>query len=336
MLEAFGSYVRTVEKYYKELEIPDRDNVLADGQLSYPLPTSSSRGMHFKLRDVCFDYPGGSDQMALRGVNITILPGQLVVIVGVNGSGKSTLIKLLTRLYDPTSGTVSVDGERLSAYRQCTIRQATAVLSQAHRIFPMSMGENIGIGCVERVRDVDAVREAAEDGGASGCIFKLRHGFDTILEPQHRAYGEHISDEEDDPLRQRLGALDKSIQLSGGEKQRIAAARTFMRFKSGKIRAVFVDEPSSALDPEGELRLFDNLRKERQGKTMIFVTHRFGHLTRDADLIICMKDGQVVEQGQHDALMTQNGEYRKLYDIQATAYTGASGADDDFESAEDY
>ncbi|KAL1720536.1 P-loop containing nucleoside triphosphate hydrolase protein [Schizophyllum commune] len=303
------------------MEAPDTDNILADGQLSYPLPTST---LILLLRDVHFDYPGGSDQMALRGVNITILPGQLVVIVGVNGSGKSTLIKLLTRLYDPTSGTVSVDGERLSAYRQSTIRQATAVLSQGHCIFPMSMGENIGIGCVERVRDVDAVREAAEAGGASACISKLRHGFDTILEPKHHAYGEHISDEEDDPLRQRLDALDKPIQLSGGEKQRIVAARTFMRFKSGKIRAVSVDEPSSALDPEGELQLFDNLRKERQGKTMIFVTHRFGHLTRHADLIICMKDGQVVEQGQHDALMAQDGEYRKLYDIQATAYTGAA------------
>ena len=85
------------------------------------------------------------------------------------------------------------------------------------------MGENIGIGCVERVRDVDAVREAAEAGGASACISKLRHGFDTILEPKHPAYGEHISDEEDDPLRQRLDALDKPIQLSGGEKQRIVA-----------------------------------------------------------------------------------------------------------------
>ncbi|KAL1665290.1 P-loop containing nucleoside triphosphate hydrolase protein [Schizophyllum commune] len=318
------------------MEAPDTDNILADGQLSYPLPTSSSRGMHFRLRDVCFDYPGGSDQMALRGVNITILPGQLVVIVGVNGSGKSILIKLLTRLYDPTSGTVSVDGERLSAYRQSAIRQGTAVLSQGHYIFPMSMGENIGIGCVERVRDVDAVRGAAEAGGASACISKLRHGFDTILEPKHQAYGEHISDDEDDALRLRLDALNKPIQLSGGEKQRIVAARTFMRFKSGKIRAVLVDEPSSALDPEGELQLFDNLRKERQGKTMIFVTHRFGHLTRHADLIICMKDGQVVEQGQHDALMDQDGEYRKLYDIQATAYTGeVNVADGDGEQDED-
>ncbi|KAL1690966.1 P-loop containing nucleoside triphosphate hydrolase protein [Schizophyllum commune] len=256
------------------------------------------------LRDVTFAYPGSLDRPSLRNINVDIKPGQLVVIVGANGSGKSTLIKLLTRLYDPTSGTLKVDGQPLSAYRQRDLRQATAVLSQGHRLFPLSMGENIGLGCVERVRDADAVRAAAEAGGASSCIAKLRHGLDT----------------EDDPLRQRLEALDKPIEVSGGETQRIVAARTFMRLTSGKIRAVFVDEPSSALDAEGELALFNNLCKEREGKTMIFVTHRFGHLTRDADLIICMKDGEIVEQGVHAELMLSGGEYSKLYEIQANAF----------------
>ena len=194
------------------------------------------------LRDVSFAYPGSLDRPSLRNINVDIKPGQLVVIVGANGrwirrlssngvltsrSGKSTLIKLLTRLYDPTSGTLKVDGQPLSAYRQRDLRQATAVLSQGHRLFPLSMGENIGLGCVERVRDADAVRAAAEAGGASACIAKLRHGLDTVLDPQTRAYGENVPEGEDDPLRQRLEALDKPIEVSGGETQRIVAYVTF-------------------------------------------------------------------------------------------------------------
>ncbi|KAI5887271.1 P-loop containing nucleoside triphosphate hydrolase protein [Schizophyllum commune H4-8] len=279
--------------------------------------------MGFELRNVTFAYPGSLDRPSMRNINVDIKPSQLVVIVGANGSGKSTLIKLLTRLYDPTSGTLEVDGQPLAAYRQRDLRQATAVLSQGHRLFPLSMGENIGLGCVEKVRDVDAVRAAAQAGGATACIAKLRHGLDTVLDPQTRAYGENVTEEEDDPLRQRLEALEKPIEVSGGETQRIVAARTFMRLTSGNIRAVFVDEPSSALDAEGELALFNNLCKEREGKTMIFVTHRFGHLTRDADLIICLKDGEIVEQGVHAGLMSSGGEYSKLYEIQASAFPAA-------------
>ncbi|KAL1683014.1 hypothetical protein EV122DRAFT_202410, partial [Schizophyllum commune] len=142
---------------------------------------------------------------------------------------------------------------------------------------------------------------------------------------QTRAYGENVPEEEDDSLRQRLEALNKPMEVSGGETQRIVAARTFMRLTSGKIRAVFVDEPSSALDAEGELALFNNLCKDREGKTMIFVTHRFGHLTRDANLIdhvrfACMKDGETVEQGVHAELMASGEEDSKLYEIQANAF----------------
>ncbi|KAL1739652.1 P-loop containing nucleoside triphosphate hydrolase protein, partial [Schizophyllum fasciatum] len=271
--------------------------------------------------DVGFAYPGDPDKLALQGINIAIQPGQLVVIVGANGSGKSTLMKLLTRLYDPASGEILVDDQPLTAYRNRTLRQATAVLSQGHHLFPLSMGENIALGCVERAHDADAVEAAARAGGATGCIAKLRHGMGTVLDPQTRAYGNNLSGKEGEALRERLDELEKPVEVSGGETQRIIAARTFMRFNSGKVRAVLVDEPSSALDPEGELELFDNLRATREGKTMIFVTHRFGHLTKYADLIICMKDGQIVENGSHQDLMQVDGEYRKLYEIQASAFS---------------
>ncbi|KAI0774928.1 P-loop containing nucleoside triphosphate hydrolase protein [Trametes elegans] len=297
-VEQFKDFSHHINRYYRAIEAPDKQNELADGKLTYPLPQSSSKGMGFELRNVCFEYPGNTEQGALKGVSLTIKPGQLVVIVGANGSGKSTLIKLLTRLFDPTSGTISVDGEPMPAYRQNALREATALLSQAHQLFPLSIRENIALGCVA-----------------------LPRGLDTALDPNlSRAYGNLVPDDGGDPLRQRLEALERPIEVSGGEAQRLVAARTFMRFNSGKVRGVLVDEPSSALDPEGERALFENLRKAREGKTMIFVTHRFGHLTEHADLIVCMKGGLVAEQGSHKELVALDGEYKKLYDLQASAF----------------
>ncbi|KAE9403125.1 P-loop containing nucleoside triphosphate hydrolase protein [Gymnopus androsaceus JB14] len=110
------------------------------------------------------------------------------------------------------------------------------------------------------------------------------------------------------------------LNISGGERQRLVASRTFMRFHSDQIKFVAVDEPSSALDPEGELELFNNLREARTNKTMIFVTHRFGHLTKYADKILCMKEGKVEEFGTHVELMAKEGEYCKMYNIQAKAF----------------
>ncbi|KAG6844893.1 hypothetical protein H0H93_016324 [Arthromyces matolae] len=115
--------------------------------------------------------------------------------------------------------------------------------------------------------------------------------------------------------------MEVSSKVSGGEKQRLVASRTFMRLQDPGIKFVAVDEPSSALDPRGELELFNRLRAEQDGKTMIFVTHRFGHLTKFADLIICMKDGAVVESGSHKDLLALNGEYAALYNIQAQAFS---------------
>ncbi|KAF9441091.1 P-loop containing nucleoside triphosphate hydrolase protein, partial [Macrolepiota fuliginosa MF-IS2] len=117
-----------------------------------------------------------------------------------------------------------------------------------------------------------------------------------------------------------LEELRRPVEVSGREKQRIVVARTFMRFNSGKIWFLAVDEPSSALDAEGEELLLDNLLWERAGKTIIFVTHRFGKLTKQADLIVCMKEGKIVESGSHHELIKLDGEYKKLYDIQASPF----------------
>ncbi|SJL01053.1 uncharacterized protein ARMOST_04369 [Armillaria ostoyae] len=322
------SILRDVIKFRKQCErlrmLYEADkinNKLVDGRLSYS--PEKSQGMSFELRNLSFSYPGSqSTKPALSNVNLSIEAGQLVVIVGANGSGKSTIIKLLARLYDPTSGPDSliVDGIPISKYRMSELREVTAMLTQDHSLFPVSLGENIGLGCVQHVGDSAMIDRAAELGGATHCLAKLTEGKDTMLAAMNEAYGFDVPENEAHPLQVELKKLNKNIQLSGGEKQRIVASRTFMRFASGKVKFVAVDEPSSALDPEGEALLFGNLIDERDGKTMIFVTHRFGHLAKRADLIVCMKDGNIVETGNHKELVEMNGEYAKLYNIQASAF----------------
>ncbi|KAK0191694.1 P-loop containing nucleoside triphosphate hydrolase protein [Armillaria mellea] len=299
-------------------------NLVRDGSTRYPRSVEEkTKGMSFEIRGLSFSYPGSqSIKPAISNISLSIKPGQIVVIVGGNGSGKSTIIKLLMRLYDPDSPpeSILVDGLPLSHYRMSDLRQAMATLTQDHTIFPLSLGENIGLGCVQYVSSDSIIDRAAEMGGAKDLLDKLEKGKDTVLPSRYEAQDFNVPDEEDHPLHILLKQLQKTIELSGGEKQRVVAARTFMRFESGTVKFVAVDEPSSALDAEGEELLFSNLLQAREGKTMIFVTHRFGHLTKHADLIVCMKDGAIAEAGTHANLTELDGEYAKLYNIQARAF----------------
>ncbi|KAK0435827.1 P-loop containing nucleoside triphosphate hydrolase protein [Armillaria borealis] len=321
--------VNTFRRQYQVLKnVYDSSNItnkLADGDIAYPNPSSEEKpkGMSFELRSVSFSYPGShSTKPALSNINLSFKPGQMVVIVGSNGSGKSTILKLLSRFYDPSSAldSILVDGIPISRYRMTDLRRATATLTQDHSLFPLSLGENIGLGYAEKVNDAEMIDRSAEMGGASHCLKKLEQGKQTRLNTDNEAYGSNLPDDPNHPLQVELEKLQKDIELSGGERQRIVAARTFMRFETGKVRFVAVDEPSSALDSEGEFALFDNLIRAREGKTMIFVTHRFGQLTKRADLVVCMKDGTVAETGTHEDLIAREGEYAKLYNIQASAF----------------
>ncbi|KAK7048497.1 ABC transporter ATP-binding protein [Favolaschia claudopus] len=302
------------------------ENIVRDGVLEYPRDGSDAAGMSIDLRNVSFVYPGSKSKVkALENVTLSIKSGQLVVLVGANGSGKSTLVKLLARLYDVTSGQVLVNGEDIREYKIRDIRAATASLTQDHHLYPVSLTENIGLGHPSSLADPDMVNDAAGKGGADAFISKLPQGFSTVLDPQNFQYTSQVtrgSEESTRPLVQEANRLVKKIDVSGGERQRVVASRTFMRFNSGKVKLVIADEGSSTLDPKGEWELFKNLRAERQGKTMVLVTHRFGHLTKYADLMLCMKEGHLVETGTHEELMQDpDGEYRKLYDLQANAFS---------------
>ncbi|KAK0440861.1 P-loop containing nucleoside triphosphate hydrolase protein [Desarmillaria tabescens] len=327
-LQLLSMNINSFRKQYQEIKnVYDSAQLttnIQDGNVSYPRTGEEElRGMSFELRDVSFTYPGSQNtKPALSNINLSIKSGQLVVIVGANGSGKSTILKLLTRFYDPSSSpdSILVGGIPISRYRIADLRRATATLTQDHSLFPLSLGENIGLGYPERTWDAGMVDRAAEMGGATHCLGKLEKGKNTKLDTGNEAYGHNVPDEPSHPLQCELEKLQKNISLSGGETQRIVAARTFMRFESGSVNLVTVDEPSSALDPEGEAALFRNLIRVREGKTMIFVTHRFGHLTKHADIVVCMKDGTIAEAGTHEELIHRDGEYAKLYNIQASAF----------------
>ncbi|KAJ7644001.1 P-loop containing nucleoside triphosphate hydrolase protein [Roridomyces roridus] len=304
----------------------DIANSLKDGSLEYPRDAETA-GMAIELKNVSFSYPGSkSNVKALNDVTFSIKAGQLVVLVGENGSGKSTIVKLLARLYDATEGQILVDGNNIQDYKMADLRKATASLTQDHHLYPLSLSENIGLGNPARASDHDLVREAAKKGGAEGFLSKLKEGFSTILEQYTEQYTVNINTSDKTPLAKEAEKLKKTADISGGERQRIVASRTFMRFTSGAVKLMIADEGSSALDPEGEWELFKNLREERAGKSMVFVTHRFGHLTKYADMILCMKDGNLVESGTHEELIKMGGEYFKLYDVQAKAFDSEKAA----------
>ncbi|KAJ7611789.1 P-loop containing nucleoside triphosphate hydrolase protein [Roridomyces roridus] len=296
---------------------------MKDGDLPYPpLDSRHEQGMPFELKNVSFSYPGTTAK-ALNDITLSIKPGQLVVVVGSNGSGKSTIVKLLTRLYDATSGCILIDGQDIKSYRIPDLRQATATLTQDHHLYPLSLGENIGLGNPARVDDLEMIREAARQGGAEDMIAKLADGLGTVLERPRGLQWSNLEEGEkegNEQLKAAVEKMKKEADVSGGERQRLVASRTFMRFTSNTVKLVCVDEPSSSLDPQAEWQLFNNLRQVREGKTMIFVTHRFGHLTKHADVILCMKEGAIIESGTHEELLELGGEYCKMFNIQAKAF----------------
>ncbi|KAJ8594639.1 P-loop containing nucleoside triphosphate hydrolase protein [Rhizopogon salebrosus TDB-379] len=311
------SELATLRNFYRLIDLSSK---MKDGHMPYS-PAAGASGVSLEVRNVFFSYPSGkSERDALKDISFSIKAGQLVVIVGTNGSGKSTILKLLTRCYDATSGTILVDGHPIQDYRIADLRSVTANVTQEHTIFPLSLSENIGIGSPSSVTDLEKINQAADLAGARGIIENFTEGYDTVLEPVRSASLSYAA-RGNEALVAEYEKMDKKTAVSGGEKQRLIAARTFMRMLSEDIKFVTVDEPSSALDPEGEYELFKHLMEARKGRTMIFVTHRFGHLTKFADLVLCMKEGTVVETGTHQELLDRQGEYAHLYNVQAQAFT---------------
>ncbi|KLO19110.1 P-loop containing nucleoside triphosphate hydrolase protein [Schizopora paradoxa] len=301
----------------------DIENLMKDGDEPYPRVDGKnelkSKGMEIEFRNVFFKYPGTS-KMVLEDISFKIKPGQMVVIVGANGSGKSSTFKLFNRIYDPTEGEVLVDGLPLSSYKLKDVRRAMAILRQDHTPYPLSLRMNIALGSPDNENpSEEELIKALQAGGADRFIEKLPKKLDTVLDPVQLSWL-NLNGESNDVLKKMVADKEKVTDVSGGESQRLAAARTFMRLGGSGIRLLAADEPTSALDPEGEYELFSRLKEQRGGKTVIFITHRFGHLTKYADMILVLKDGRLVESGNHTELLAKGGEYRRLHDVQARAF----------------
>jgi len=255
-------------------------------------PTILRRAIEF--RNVTFRYPG-SDRVALRNLDLSIPAGKIVVIVGPNGAGKSTLVKLLSRLYDPADGSITMDGIALDRYRVEDLRRAFSVLSQAPVSYDASVAENIAWGDIGAEAARENIEEAARRAGADEVVERLSAGYRTLL-------GKSFAN---------------GTELSAGEWQRVAMARAFFR----KAPVVLLDEPTSFMDPWSEAEWLDRLRDLAGDRTAVVVTHRFAIAMR-ADLIHVMDRGRVVESGTHAELIAKGGIYAESWQDQVMAGDG--------------
>ena len=253
------------------------------------------RGLEIEFRNVSFTYPDKDPQTrsALKNVSFTIRAGETLALVGRNGAGKTTLVKLLTRLYDPDEGEILVGGRDIKGYDLKELRREIGVIFQDYVSYFLTARENIGLGSIDHVENLELVASAARKSGAHQVVEELDDGYDTQLGRWWR----------------------DGTQLSGGQWQKIALARAFMRDAS----ILILDEPTSSLDAKAEYEVFAKFRELTSGKTAIFISHRFSTV-RLADRIFVLENGKIIESGSHAELMAQNGHYAELFNLQAEAY----------------
>jgi len=269
----------------------DIEPSVIDPPESESFPSPIIEGIAFDHVD--FSYSSGTAK-ALDDVSLSIQSGEMLALVGENGSGKTTLVKLLCRLYDPSSGIIAVDGTPINEFKVEDYRKNISVIFQDYAKYHLTAGQNISLGDIVKEPEESLVRQAAVTAGADELIVNLRDGYDTVLGRWFRG----------------------GQELSIGEWQKIALARAFIR----EAQIVILDEPTSALDAGAEQAVFEKFRELARGRTSIVISHRFSTV-RMADRIAVMHKGSVIEQGTHQELMKADSKYREMYSIQAGAYS---------------
>jgi ATP-binding cassette subfamily B protein len=258
-----------------------------------------------ELHDVWFRY-SNTHPWILRGVSLFIPAGESTALVGLNGAGKSTLVKLLCRYYDPTRGEIRWDGVDLRDVDVAELRRRLSVVFQDHMNYELTAAENIAVGDIGALSEPERIRAAAGRAGVNDAVATLPRGYDTLL--TRMFLDQAATADATDP--------EVGVVLSGGQWQRLALARAFLRTTPD---LTILDEPSSGLDAEAEAEIHQRLRGYRAGGTSLLISHRL-NTVREADLIVVLSSGTVAEQGSHDELMAADGEYARLFRLQAAGY----------------
>ncbi len=255
-----------------------------------PAPRPLVRG--FEFRNVSFCYPGSS-RLILNRLNFHLHPGERIALIGENGQGKTTIVKLITRLYDPSEGQILLDGIDLREYDLDDLHHEMGVIFQDFMRYEMTARENIAVGRVEEIDNLDLLQDAARKSMADRTVGRL---------PRH--------------YEQMLGRrFDQGVDLSGGEWQKVALARAYLR----DAQLLILDEPTAALDARSEFEVFRRFSELTTGKTALFISHRFSTV-RMADRIVVLDNGKIIEDGTHDQLATLGGRYAEMFEMQASSY----------------
>jgi ATP-binding cassette subfamily B protein len=257
---------------------------------SLPAPRPIIRG--FEFRNVSFAYPG-TTRRVLKNFNFTLSPGERIALIGENGQGKTTVVKLITRLYDPTEGEILLDGIDLREYDLDDLHKEIGVIFQDFMRYEMTARENIAVGRIEIPHTEEEIEYAAQKSLASDVVAKLRGGFDQMLGRR----------------------FEGGVDLSGGEWQKLALARAYLR----DAQLLILDEPTASLDARSELQVFERFAELTEGKMALLISHRFSTV-RMADRIVVLEGGRLVEEGSHSQLMALGGRYAAMFEMQAASY----------------
>ncbi|HTZ97312.1 MAG TPA: ABC transporter ATP-binding protein [Terriglobales bacterium] len=255
-----------------------------------PVPRPIRRG--FEFRNVSFHYPG-NPRLVLNRLNFRLAPAERVALIGENGQGKTTIVKLITRLYDPTEGEILLDGVDLREYDLEDLYSEIGVIFQDFMRYEMKSRENIAVGRIEQIENLDLLQGAARKSLADTVIRNLPQDYEQMLGRR----------------------FEGGVDLSGGEWQKIALARAYLR----DAQLLILDEPTAALDARSELEVFHRFAELTTGKMALLISHRFSTV-RMADRIVVLENGNIAEEGSHDELTNLGGRYAEMFEMQAASY----------------
>ncbi|MGA3103342.1 MAG: ABC transporter ATP-binding protein [Terriglobales bacterium] len=255
-----------------------------------PAPRPIVRG--FEFRNVCFSYPGNS-RLILDHINFQLNPQERLALIGENGQGKTTIVKLITRLYDPTDGQILLDGIDLREYDLEDLHKIMGVIFQDFMRYEMTARDNIAVGRVEEMNNLEMIEAAAQKSMAHPTITRLPQGYEQMLGRR----------------------FEQGVDISGGEWQKVALARAYLR----DAQLLILDEPTAALDARSEFEVFHRFAELTAGKMALFISHRFSTV-RSADRIIVLENGKIAEEGSHDQLASLGGRYAEMFEMQASSY----------------